>query len=125
MCGFYLLIMVKIYYEIFVLSQSGYMVIIPDYFDGGMIDPTSAPKEELIDFVEKQFQWDGKLKEDWEEKIRPYALKHGAKTFGAIGIFKMWNWFVCDKHCNMFNWHGLTLNLERKQLKELGSIFLC
>ncbi len=63
----------------------GYMVIIPDYFDGGMINPMTSPREELGAFVKKQSDWDGKLKLDWEDKIRPYALDHGAKTFGAIG----------------------------------------
>ena len=83
--AFDLFIMGKIYYEIFVPSQSGYMVIIPDYFRGEMINPMNKPREEIVDFVKKQTQWDGKLKQDWEEKIQPYALKHGAKTFGAIG----------------------------------------
>ena len=64
---------------------SGYMVIIPDYFDGGMVNPMTSPREELVAFMKKQTDWDGKLKLDWEEKIRPYALEHGAKTFGAIG----------------------------------------
>ena len=26
-----------------------------------------------------------KLKGDWENKIKPYSEKHGAKTFGAVG----------------------------------------
>ena len=25
------------------------------------------------------------MKVDWEEKIKPYAEKHGAKTYGAVG----------------------------------------
>jgi hypothetical protein len=61
------------------------MVIIPDYFDGGMVNPMTSPREELVAFMKKQTDWEGKLKLDWEEKIRPYALEHGAKTFGAIG----------------------------------------
>ena len=61
------------------------MVIIPDYFRGEMINPMTKPREEIVEFVKKQSQWEGHLKLDWEEKIQPYALKHGAKTFGAIG----------------------------------------
>jgi hypothetical protein len=61
------------------------MVIIPDYFRGEMINPINKPREEIVEFVKKQTQWDDKLKQDWEEKIKPYALEHGAKTFGAIG----------------------------------------
>jgi hypothetical protein len=66
------------------------MVIIPDYFRGKMINPMTSPREELVEFVNKETQWEEKLKVDWEEKTRPYALKHGAETFGAIGKNKKW-----------------------------------
>jgi hypothetical protein len=50
----------------------------------------TSPREELVEFVNKETQWEEKLKVDWEEKTRPYALKHGAETFGAIGKNKKW-----------------------------------
>ena len=61
------------------------MVIIPDYYRGTMINPMTSGRDQLIEFVKIKTQWEGGLKLDWEEKVRPYALKHGAKTFGAIG----------------------------------------
>ena len=61
------------------------MVIIPDYYRGKMINPMMSQREDLVKFVKNETQWEGNLKVDWEEKIRPYALQHGAKTFGAIG----------------------------------------
>jgi hypothetical protein len=61
------------------------MVIIPDYFCGKMINPMTSPREEVMEVVQNVTQWDETLKVDWEEKIQPYALKHGATTFGAIG----------------------------------------
>lgn len=61
------------------------MVILPDYYAGKMINPETSPKEELLEFVKKETDWEGTLKSVWENKIRPYAVNHGAKTFGAIG----------------------------------------
>ena len=61
------------------------MVIIPDYYRGTMINPMTSGRDQLIEFVKNKTQWEGSLQLDWEEKVRPYALKHGAKTFGAIG----------------------------------------
>lgn len=65
----------------------GYMVILPDYFRGKMIDPHKEPMEDVIAFTRTHFNWAGKMKEDWEKKVKPYAEKHGAKTFGAIGKY--------------------------------------
>jgi len=63
----------------------GYMVIIPDYYRGKMINLMTSPREEVVEVMKKLTQWEETLKVDWEEKIQPYALKHGAATFGAIG----------------------------------------
>ena len=63
----------------------GYMVIIPDYYRGTMLNPMTAGQDQIMEFVKTNTQWQGNLKLDWEEKVQPYALKHGAKTFGAIG----------------------------------------
>jgi hypothetical protein len=38
-----------------------------------------------VEFVKKETNWSENLRLDWEDKIKPYALKQGAKTFGAIG----------------------------------------
>ena len=62
------------------------MVILPDYYAGKMINPMTSPKEELVEFVKKETNWEETLKSAWENKIRPYAVNHGAKTFGAIGM---------------------------------------
>ena len=61
------------------------MVIIPDYYRGMMINPMTSSQDQLMEFVKTKTQWEGSLKNDWEEKVHPYALKHGAKVFGAIG----------------------------------------
>ena len=61
------------------------MVILPDYYAGKMINPMTSPREEIMEFIKKETDWEGKLNSDWENKIRPYAVNHGAKTFGAIG----------------------------------------
>ena len=65
------------------------MVIIPDYFDIALVSPMTTPMEKLIPFLKKHTDSDGKLKLDWEDKIHPYALEQGAKTFGTIGNSSM------------------------------------
>ncbi len=57
------------------------MVLIPDYFRGRSQNPTSPG---TMEFIKDVSQW-SKLKLDWEERVLPYAKKHGAKTFGAMG----------------------------------------
>ena len=61
------------------------MVIIPDYYAGKMINPMTSAREELVAFVKNETDWEANLKATWETKIKPYAVNHGAKTFGAIG----------------------------------------
>ena len=54
----------------------------PDYFrHGRFMAPTdpAAPS-----FVKEVTQWK-KLRKDWEQKIVPYAKKHGAETFAVVG----------------------------------------
>jgi len=64
-------------------SESGYLVIIPDYYRNGEgRDPANAT--DVVDFIKTRTNWT-KLQADWKEKILPYAQKHGAKSFGAVG----------------------------------------
>jgi len=64
------------------LADSGYMVIMPDFYRGEMCEPT---EERIASFIKEKTQWQTSLKVDWEKKIRPYAEKHGAITFGGVG----------------------------------------
>jgi len=63
------------------LADAGYLVIMPDFYRGDMCEPTEA---RIGTFIKEVTNWD-KLKVDWEQKIKPYAEKHGAKTYGAVG----------------------------------------
>ena len=66
---------------IFFVLNKGYMVLIPDYFRGG----SQHPREPGVpEFLKKHTQWEN-LKQDYLEKIKPYAIKHGAKTFSSVG----------------------------------------
>ena len=61
------------------------MVIIPDYYRGAICDVTKEEVDTIMTFLKTESVWEGKLKDDWEKSILPYATKNGAKTFGAIG----------------------------------------
>ena len=63
------------------------MVILPDYFTSNLIDPMASTREEILEFVKRETNWEGTLKSAWESKICPYAINNGATTFGAIGKF--------------------------------------
>ena len=63
------------------LADAGYLVIMPDFYRGDMCEPTEA---RIGTFIKDVTNWD-KLKVDWEQKIKPYAEKHGAQTYGAVG----------------------------------------
>jgi hypothetical protein len=63
---------------------SGYMVLIPDYYRGKMIDPMKESREKLKEFVKVETDWENKLKKDWDT-VRVFAESLGAKTFGTIG----------------------------------------
>jgi len=41
--------------------------------------------DKVIAFIKDETDWDQMLK-IWQEKIKPYAESHGAKTYGSIGI---------------------------------------
>ena len=64
---------------------SGYMVIIPDYYRGKICDVTKENFDTIMTFLKTESVWEGKLKEDWEKSICPYATKNGATSFGTIG----------------------------------------
>ena len=61
------------------------MVIIPDYYRGQICDVTKENLDTIVTFLKRESKWEGKLNEDWEKSICPYATKHGAKSFGTIG----------------------------------------
>ena len=63
------------------------MVILPDYFTSNLIDPMASTREEILEFVKRETDWERTLKSTWETKIYPYAISNGAKTLGAIGKF--------------------------------------
>ncbi len=44
--------------------------------------------------LQRQSNW-GELEEDWVKRIRPLALKHGAKRFGSLGT--CWGTYVVLK----------------------------
>ena len=61
------------------------MVIIPDYYRGQICDVTKENLDTIVTFLKRESKWEGKLNEDWEKSICPYATKNGAKSFGTIG----------------------------------------
>jgi len=82
------------------LADAGYLVVMPDYYRGSLCDPTTDG-ERLPAFIQEQTKWESNLKNDWEKKIRPFAEKLGAKTYGAVGT--CWGSYVvlrlCDDVC--------------------------
>ena len=65
------------------------MVIIPDYYRGTICDVTKEEFETIMAFLRNESVWEGKLKEDWEKSICPYATENGAKSFGTIGKYNI------------------------------------
>ena len=63
------------------------MVIIPDYYRGTFCDIFKEDKSAIEAFARKQSVWEGKLKDDWEKSIFPYASKYGATSFGTVGKY--------------------------------------
>jgi hypothetical protein len=57
----------------------------PDYYRGTFCDFGKVDMEGVGNFIKGTTKWETNLKVDWEKKIKPYAQKHGAETFGAIG----------------------------------------
>jgi len=65
------------------LAENGYLVIMPDFYRGDMCDPAAEP-DRIGGFIKDVTKWPS-LKLDWEKKVKPYAEKHGAKTYGSVG----------------------------------------
>ena len=63
------------------------MVLIPDYYRGTLCDVTKEEVNTIMTFIKTESVWEGKLKDDWEKSVLPYAAKNGAKVFGTIGRF--------------------------------------
>ena len=68
---------------------SGYMVIIPDYYRGTICDVTKEELDTILTFLRRESVWEGKLKDDWEKSVLPYASEKGAKSFGTIGKYSI------------------------------------
>lgn len=66
------------------IAENGYMVIMPDFYRGVFKDPSDPAPPTTPDFLKDHTKWDS-LKEDTEKRVLPYAEKHGAETYGAIG----------------------------------------
>jgi len=64
------------------LADTGYMVIMPDFFRGEWRDVSAA---DLGSWLAGQSDWYGKRQADWVETILPYARSQGAKVFGCAG----------------------------------------
>ena len=65
------------------LAENGYLVIMPDFYRGDMCDPAAEP-DRIGGFIKDVTKWPS-LKLDWEKKVKPYAEKNGAKTYGSVG----------------------------------------
>ena len=57
----------------------------PDYYRGTLCDP-STDGDKVPGFLKEHTQWKP-LKEDWEQKIRPFAENKGAQVYGTIGKY--------------------------------------
>ena len=66
-----------------ILKISGYLVIMPDYYRGTLCNP-ATDMDKLPAFAKKQSDWKN-LKNDWEQKIQPFAEKKGAQSYGTVG----------------------------------------
>jgi dienelactone hydrolase len=87
-------------------AEQGYMVLVPDYYRGEMRDP--AVDKDFMAFMKGKSEW-SQLEQDWVKRIRPHALRHGAKRFGSLGT--CWGTYVTLKLCGRgeievgVNWH--------------------
>jgi len=68
-----------------IFASKGFLVVMPDWYDGVMKDPSDANPPSLPEFITKHTQWDKEMKTRFEDKILPYAKKHGGTVFGTIG----------------------------------------
>ena len=56
-------------------------MFLPDYYRGKVANKNGLSIPQLI---REESKWTD-LKEDYEERLRPYAMGKGCKSFGAIG----------------------------------------
>ncbi len=75
------------------LSDRGFLVLMPDWYRGETSD-SHAEMQVLIDFTRRHTQWENFLR-DWNDKIKPYALKHGARSFGTVGKIRFTKRIIC------------------------------
>ena len=64
-----------------VLGEQGYLVLLPDFYRGGMVTPTDPG---LMDFIMKETVW-AKLEADLNKVIEFAKGSKGAKLFGSVG----------------------------------------
>ena len=69
------------YARLDMVALAGYLVLLPDYFRGQSAPANPADR---MTFLKNVSQW-SRIKADWQEKLKPYAEKHGATSFGTIG----------------------------------------
>ena len=55
----------------------------PDYYRGTWMNPMTDGHK-LPEFAKEKTQWKN-LKNDWEQKIQPFAEKKGAQSYGTVG----------------------------------------
>jgi len=67
------------------VASQGYMVLIPDYYRGGMCDVTKDPGDKVVAFLKANTDLE-KLKTDFESFVLPYAKKSGASSIGTFGF---------------------------------------
>jgi len=88
-------------------SSFGYMVIIPDFYRNG--DGRSPTDPDVVDFIKSKTKWTDGLEKDILNCVLPYAKKHGATRFGAVGT--CWGSYVVLRLCAMpdffagVSWH--------------------
>ena len=81
----------RIFYQ---MAISGYLVIMPDYYRKTWCDPSD---EKIGSFIKEKTDWKN-LKEEWEQKIQPFAQEKGAQYYGSVGT----NNISCDFFCIIF-----------------------
>ena len=83
------------------MAISGYLVIMPDYYRKTWCDPSD---EKIGSFIKEKTDWKN-LKEEWEQKIQPFAEEKGAQYYGSVGTNN-----IC---CNFFLYKVLKNILTR------------
>ena len=81
--------------------------------------------KDTMDFIKTRTMWQ-KLSSDWETKIKPFAEKHGAKRYGAIGT--CWGTYMVLKLCSLegqgfragVSWHPSHTAIVKNLLGEIN-----